>query len=454
MSDVKMKIYNASPIWAQNLLTSMQGYQYKRRRYGKHYKAYLEELSKRDYSDKEAQREYQDQRFLSLVRHAMTNSPFYREFYSDVDISVIRGVQDIGLLPILEKEMVRRNLEAMYTIPASTGVVINPSGSTGTPRRVLYTHEDLQRRMAYLDHFKAQHGFVSGKMRRASFTTAKIVPAGQTKKVFWRDNISIKQRLYSGYHCKGDNIPFYVDSLNKFKPLALDGLPSSIYEIARYVNENNITLKFTPIAIFPTAETLLPHYRSAIEKAFNCPVRDQYASSEGAPFITECPFGNLHYNMDTGVIEVDQNGEMIVTCFETYGTPLIRYMIGDRLVMGDPNDRCECGSSHPIVDRIEGRGVEFLESLSNGRFSAIYLSLVSEEFLNSVKRMQFVQETLSEITILLEVDDRYSPNMDRIIIDKLKYSFGDDMTFSVKVVEEIPKDASGKYRLIRSNIPV
>ena len=82
------------------------------------------------------------------------------------------------------------------------------------------------------------------------------------------------------------------------------------------------------------------------------------------------------------------------------------------------------------------------------------MSLVSEEFLNSVKRMQFVQETLSEITILLEVDDRYSPNMDRIIIDKLRYSFGDDMKFSVKVVEEIPKDASGKYRLIRSNIPV
>ena len=96
--------------------------------------------------------------------------------------------------------------------------------------RFIYTHEDLQRRMAYLDHFKAQHGFVSGKMRRASLACENC-PRWSNKKSFWRDNISIKQRLYSGYHCKGDNIPFYVDNLNKFKPLALDGLPSSIYEI-------------------------------------------------------------------------------------------------------------------------------------------------------------------------------------------------------------------------------
>jgi len=99
----------------------------------------------------------------------------------------------------------------------------------------------------------------------------------------------------------------------------LDGLPSALYELARYILDEKIRLTFTPAAIFPTAETLLPHYRTAIQEAFGCPVRDQYASSEGAPFITECKCGRLHYNMDTGIIEVDDDGEMIVTCFETHG---------------------------------------------------------------------------------------------------------------------------------------
>ena len=328
-----MTIYNKSPIILQNIYTSLVGYTYRRRRFSGVYLKTLEELKHRDYSDLNALEEYQDRQVSELVRYAVEHTQFYRERYKEIDINSIRRVRDLTNLPKLSKEDVRKHTEEMCAIPISERIENNTSGTSGTPLKTYFTKADCQRRMAYLDFFKWQHGFVHLKMKRASFNSSKIVPIGQKKKVFWRNNYAIKQRIYSGFHCKGANVKYYVDNLNRYKPDSIDGYPSAIYEVARYILDNNVKMTFKPIAVFTTAEALLPYYRTIIEKAFRCPVRDQYASSEGAPFITECKCGRLHYCMDTGVIEFGADGEMLVTSFDSHGTPLIRYAIGDRAIL-------------------------------------------------------------------------------------------------------------------------
>lgn len=447
-----MKIYNNSPIFIQNILTTIQGHKLKKLRFGKKYKEYLCELEHRDYSDYKSLKELQDNNVRELVSFAYNNSPFYKKYYKDVDINSISSVEDLNKLPVLPKETVRQNITDMYTISPSEGRISNTSGTTGKSLTFVYTHEDAQKRNAYLDHFKRQLGFVHRKMKRASFNSSKIVPPGQKKNIFWRDNKAIKQRFFSGYHCKGKNIPYYIKGLNQFKPHSIDGYPSAMYEVAKYIIDNNIKLKFVPIAIFPTAETLLPHYRIAIEKAFGCKVYDQYASSEGAPFITECSCGNLHYCMDTGVIETYENGEMLVTCFETHGTPLIRYNIGDSIVFANPNDTCPCGCAMPIVKEIKGRSSDYVYSPENGKFTSVFLSLVSQEFCNSVLNMQFIQNTEDSVDVYLVVSNQYTKSMDNIIIDKLHYSLGESMIIIIHHVDTLIKDESGKFKFIIRNI--
>ncbi len=446
-----MKLYNRSPIFLQNIMTTAQGFLYRRERYGAEYRKALAEYCARDYTDGAALREYQWSRTEQLIRHALAHSEFYREFYKDVDVEDALLRRDLAAFPVLEKELVRQNISRMYTLPDKDGIVSNTSGTTGKSMRFLHTKADFQRRMAYLDAFKLQHGFVPLKMKRASFSSAKVVPPNAKTTVFWRDNLAIKQRIYSGYHCKGDNVRYYVEDLERYRPESLDGYPSAMYEIAQYILHNNITLSFAPIAIFPTAETLLPHYKEAIEKAFRCPVRDQYASSEGAPFINECRDGRLHYCTDTGIIEFCEDGRMLVTCFETHGTPLIRYDIGDKAFLAE-DQTCTCGCAMPVVDRIEGRSHDYIQSPRNGRFTAIYLSLVSGEFNNCMKAMQFIQNDLYAVDVNIATDDSYRPEMDQIIIDKLHYSLGEEVEIRIHRMDEIPKDPSGKFRFIINNI--
>lgn len=449
---LSMLIYNHSPIFVQNILTSIKGFQMRKERFSNEYRNELEEIDRIENLNQDEKIEIQLKKFKDLVSFAKKNSPFYQNIYKDIDLNHINSIDDITALPVVSKEMVRANLKDMYTLSEKDSIVSNTSGTTGTSMKFLYTKADFQKRLAYLDYFKAKHGFKALSMRRASFTSPKIIPINQKSKIYWRYNIAMKQRIYSSYHIRGESIKYVIDDLNKFKPKSIDGYPSAIYEVAKYIKENNVKLKFVPVAIFPTAETLLPKYKMLMEDVFQCPVRDQYASSEGAPFITECQFGRLHYNLITGIIETNDEDEMIVTCFNTFGTPLIRYEIGDKCVFDNENKICECGSGDPIIKIIEGRNLDFISTPSNGNFPAIYFSLVSEEFDNSIRKMQFIQNKLDEVVILLEVDQNYNQSMNKIIIDKLKYSLGSDMKLQIELTDNIPIELSGKFRLIKRNI--
>jgi len=448
----RMDIYESSPIFIQNILTTLEGKRRAKIRFGSEYQKNLEFFKNFDYSDRESIKKIQNERFLKLLNHAVTFSPFYKEFYKDVDISKVKSANDIKMLPILEKETVRKHLEEMYTIPKKGCHLSKTGGTTGTSLRFRNKIDDFQTRLAYLDAFKARHGFIHRDMKRASFNRSNIVPPNQKKKIFWRDNKAMNQRIYSTHRCKGENIKYYVENLNSFKPHSIDGYPSSIYDIARFINSNNIKLDFVPIAILTTSETLYPSYRAEIEKAFKCRIYDQYSSSEGATFIWECECGSLHIGEDTGIIEIDEDGEMLITSFFTYGTPLIRYKIGDKASPSPENFICPCGCAMKTVSRLEGRTMDFLLSKSHGKFTSIHLGSSVELLSTSVRAAQFVQNEIGTVHIYLEVDENYDKDQDIILQKELFFKMGHDMNFIFHHTTNIPKEKSGKFKFIVNNL--
>src|SRR5690606_33606604 len=143
--------------------------------------------------------------------------------YKDIDINSINSLNDLKLLPIIDKEMLRSNIDRIITVPSNKAVEGHTGGTTGKSLVVLYTYDDMMRRMAMLDHFKSRVGFENLKMKRATFNGKHIIPPKQKKKIFWRYNAACKQMIYSSFHLSEDNIKYYIKSLNDFKPDALDG---------------------------------------------------------------------------------------------------------------------------------------------------------------------------------------------------------------------------------------
>lgn len=443
-------LYKNTPVWFQNFIISGYGYIVFKQRYGKNYKQYYAEFNNKKYGSLETELKNQEDQLAQFLKYAVEHSLFYKELYAHIDLSNIKTVQDLKQLPIVTKEMIRSNLDKIYTINEKNAIASFTGGTTGKSLRVLFTYEDFQIRMAYLDAFKNRIGVDPFMVKKATFSGKSIV-FNTKSRIFWRYNLAYKQKLYSTFHLSQTNIPYYLADLNKFMPEVVNGFVSAIFELAEFIKRTNFKLKFVPKAIFTTSETLLPIHRILIEEVFQCKVYNQYASAEGAPFVTECTSGNLHYNLDTGVIENDEDDNMIITSFTTKGTPLIRYKIGD-LIKFKGGD-CPCGLSHPLVDNIEGRQVDFLFTKSGDKISLSHLADVIKGTPNSIIKMQFIQNTKDQLNVLMVIDDQiYTTDHEKKMLDELYYRFGDSMKIDFKIVADIPKEKSGKYALIKNNV--
>ena len=451
---LSVKVYAKFPIFIQNALVSLKGLLQHSSRYGKEYKEYLNYLYKFDQLNLERKSEIQNTELNAFITEVRQKSRFYQRLYSHLPEFSELKISDLQKLPWVDKEMLRNNMTDLVTITSRGNVEGHTGGTTGKSLVILRTKRDMQRRMAMLDHFKRRVGFEHLKMRRATFNGKHIVPPNQTEKVFWRYNMACKQMIYSSFHLSEANMRFYVASLNKFKPHSLDGFFTCMVDLASYIERNNIALTFTPVAIFPTSETLTLEGRRLLERVFKCKVYDQYASSEGAPFVTECKHQRLHVEMHSGVFEYfDESEEVLVTSFTSIGTPLVRYRIGDSMKFLPSNTRCECGNESLMVEYIVGRKLDFIYTSDGSKINAGNLSNIFKNVPNAIVRSQLLQSKIGEVEILIEADKvRYKPEYDDVIRNEFYSKFDKSTKLTIRHVSQIPRESSGKFRFIKNSV--
>ncbi|MAT90298.1 MAG: polysaccharide biosynthesis protein [Flavobacteriaceae bacterium] len=448
--------YKKSPAWLKNSLITAYNLLAYFKRYGGNYRKYRALFQQRNNWSYNDLKNDQKERYKALINYAIANSPFYASLYSGIDNP--DAIENISSLPIVSKEMLRREIEKVYTIPKSKAIISKTGGTTGKSLQVFYTYDNFQERFALLDNFRNVSGYKLGK-RTAWFSGKSLLSQSDIeKKCFWRTDSWYHIRYYSTFHLKKEFLSFYIENLKKFRPEFLVGFPSNMYEIAKYGLANNFDFPENTIkAIFPTAETVTDHSREVIEKFFKAKVFDQYASSEGAPFIFECHQGKLHLEMQSGVFEVldDENnstndGRLVVTSFTTYGTPLIRYDIGDNIILS--NQTCTCGNNNPLVNKILGRIDDFVYSPENGKINLGNISNTLKDTKGIIK-FQVEQNSLQTIVIKMVADrEDYTNDVEKIFIKNWRDRIGEDMSLKIKYVEEIPVAKSGKFRLVINNI--
>ena len=193
------KLYDSSPIFFQNLMVTVSGYDRNRSRYGKAYYDHRKFLADFDTWSLERKLEYQAEELRNFLAYAVRNSRFYRKLYDGIHISSIKTIDDLKRLPIVDKEMLRQNINDVITIPRKGAVEGHTGGTTGKSLVVLFTPEDNMKTMAMIDHFKSRVGFEHRAMKRATFNGKHIVPPLQRQKIFWRYNVACRQMIYSSF---------------------------------------------------------------------------------------------------------------------------------------------------------------------------------------------------------------------------------------------------------------
>jgi phenylacetate-coenzyme A ligase PaaK-like adenylate-forming protein len=207
-----------------------------------------------------------------------------------------------------------------------------------------------------------------------------------------------------------DPLPRLVAELNAYRPAYLASYPTLLAQLADEQVAGRLHL--APTCLWSGGECLAPSTAQAIERAFGCPLINEYGASECMSIAFGCREGWLHVNADWVVLEpVDRDyrptppGEpshtVLLTNLANRVQPVIRYDLGDSVLVKP--ERCACGSPLPAI-RAEGRhdDVLALESADGRTISVLPLALTTViEDAAEVHHFQLVQQAPDRLALRL-----------------------------------------------------
>ncbi|MHC0552855.1 phenylacetate--CoA ligase family protein [Salinicoccus sp. CNSTN-B1] len=434
-------IYYKSPVFMQHAMTSAYGYKLRKQRYNTSYREALAQYMRQDVSQAEL--------LTQFLRHLKDNVPAYR----DIEIDPDAIYDSFAALPFTTKQDMRYEMTERSQVAGNSGF----SGTGGTTGESLMVHDsahDRGRRIAYLDYIKIQNGVLPFS-RRASFTGQDLTPVDH-KNIIWRYNMPMNQMLYAASQLSPETIAEVYRSLKRFKPETMDGFPSGIHAVAKYILANGIDIDWEVTAIFPNAETLLPHIKADIEKAFHTTVIDQYASGEGAPFIYEEQDGGYVIGRETGLFEffkIEGNlYEMVVTSYINHATPLVRYRINDNVEIDSERDYLDSYNDKINIRKIHGRKADYLIGSHGNRVSNVGIARAVEGLEDKVISYQFIQEDLKNFIINMVIEPDFTKQDETVFKNRIIRRLGKDSRYRINYVDFIPREKSGKLRFLINEV--
>lgn len=457
---IQRLFYYNSPSLFRNIIATSYGYTQRKKRLAENYRMQLNFLKESQFYPNEKLKSYQWEQTREFYNEILGIVPFYKNYDIYKSIFPLHDRYSLSSLPILSKEEVRKNIDKLYypDLKKISYRWAHTSGTTGKALIFPLTEKCFQREYA----FRALHylwgGIELDKKDKIAFCSGHPVAEPNRKKPpFWVYDYANNQLFFSSYHLSEDNLKSYIKELEIFKPKMLSGYPSSVYLLAQaYKKYGSGSLKLK--AIYTASESLLEYQRKVIEEAFQCKVFVWYGNSEMCCNIVECEYGEMHLKLEHSYVEIlDSNnspvapgekGRLVCTGFGNIAFPLIRYDIGDEVVLAN-NQISKCGRGGILIEKIIGRIEDYIVT-PDGRFVG-RLDHLFKDSLN-VKEAQLIQNCINELIIRIVCREGYSNKDEKLIEKEARLRLGNEIKLVFDYVNHIERSANGKFRFIISNL--
>jgi len=305
---------------------------------------------------------YQLQKLRETVAYVRERNSFYRGLYAGVVDDPARDFAAFSRLPFTTAGHLRR--EGMKMLCTSQDeiervVTLQSSGTTGPPKRLFFTAEDLETTIDFFAHGMATLVepkdtviiFLPGTLQDSvGDLLARALVRTKVKPVVWgpiRDTAAARAEIMQ-----------HPNS-------CLVGIPTQILALARgdygriiphgWVKSVLLSTDYVPAAI-----------ERELERCWGCRVLTHYGMTEtGLGGGVECTAGEGYHlreaDLYTEVVDPvsglplpdGEEGEVVFTTLNRKGMPLVRYRTGDRArLITTP---CSCGTVLKRLGRVQGR---------------------------------------------------------------------------------------------------
>lgn len=375
----------------------------------------------------------QEERLHFLVAHARACAPFLAEKYKYLpekpslgDIPILERAEAVAHFDewLCDRNVTARKLDDFLADPATMHQdfldryrVLSTSGSTAAPLRIVRDMRHNQINAALLQSRfwnGSKLGGITGIQQ--PWLRACAITAGGGRHSSYLSFL----RMRKAYEANGmgDRTAFYsidtplrkmIEGLNGFQPEILGSYPSILQILAKAQKTGKLSIR--PLVLCSSAEYLAPDVLEMLEEIFQCPVMDNYCSTEGGEVAMLCEANRLHLNSDWIIVEpVDANNNpvedrlsdgILLTNLANLVQPVIRYRVSDRARLH--RGTCACGSRFPVLE-IEGRKEDILKfPARNGPFLlSPPVLMVAALHVPGCAACQFIQRSPTELEIRCE----------------------------------------------------
>ena len=410
--------------------------------------------------DAERLQALQLERLRQLLGYAQVHVPYYRALFGKIGFNPgsVDAVSDLARLPFLTKVEIRANSTALKADEAKDLARFNTGGSSGEPL------------IFYIGKQRVSHD-VAAKWRATRWWGVDI---GDPEVVVWGSPIELgaqdnfravrdmffRTKLLPAFEMSAAKLDTFLAGIRRMRPKMLFGYPSAIAHIARHAELQGQRMDDLGIMVaFVTAESLYEEQRRQIERTFGCPVANGYGGRDAGFIAHQCPAGGMHITAEDIIVEIidaqgnalpaGQAGEIVVTHLATRDYPFIRYRTGDVGVLDD--GVCPCGRGLPLIKEVQGRTTDFLVAQDGTVMHGLALIYVLRD-LPGVRQFKIIQESLAKTRILLATGAGFQEDSIETIISGIRQRLGSGLAVEIERVDVIPKEASGKYRYVVSNV--
>lgn len=319
-------------------------------KFGAHFRnpglfSYIEELVTHDNFSAQERKKIQEQSLRQLFVHLKEHSPFYSKLISLEE----NPYAVLQTLPIIDKSLLISQMEEINCYKAFPKLIeVETSGTSG----VAFTFKknvdwDTKNRAAWMRNYK-WYG-VNPWDRNGYFWGYNFEGIGKYK----TQALDILQNRFRLFSYDEESVRKFLLELKT--AVFLHGYSSMIYEVAKVGSKLGFTPRdFPKLAMIKgTSEKIYDHYHEVVKQVFGLKIISEYGAAETGIIAYECPKGNMHINDEHVVVEVI-DGEAVVTNLIAYSLPIVRYKLGDAIVL-DEKTQCECGRKSAIIKEIQGR---------------------------------------------------------------------------------------------------
>ena len=426
---------------------------------------YYQELRIHQWNTLEENKKIQQKKLYKLIEYANTNIPYYKRLIKDHHIQFSEDTifEDIKKIPLLTKDVIRNNFDDLYKFRDNSYYQNTSGGSTGEP--VVFYQDKNYFGWAIANKYLFDEWAgrqIGDPMVKIWGNLRDTLSSGQNFKGYLRQKITGITMLNSNKMT--EKVMYeYVERINNISPCLILTYTSSIDELARFIQENDLSV-YSPPAVMTTAGVLYPEVYERIKKVFATKVFNRYGSREVSDIACNCEKSDgLHLNTDIHYleivddegreVEVGKLGNIIITLLTNYTMPLIRYKIGDRGILSAENS--QCGHGFPLLKKVSGRIKsvfvnKYGDSIDDDPFIALF------RLKENIKQFQIIQEAMDYIIInLVLVDKARLKDVNKEFKEEnqaIRKIMGEGIKIKYNIVDEIEPSPSGKFMYTFSRV--